>query len=266
MFGVVQNNNFNHNKKKMKKVEKKNSFFNFSRLLQSRQILMVVLAILIIIFVIGYYFYKNYYRNYNYIKVDSSKYLVYTLETKLNNQNLYSEIPYININSDDANLVNETIEKYAKQFLKNKNNLLVYDSQLNGDILSISLRMADYRSGYSFPDVSFHTYNFDLRTCTLMTDEELLDLFHVDKDDVSKKIEKAFKKYYDDEVYHGFLVKEECDYHCFLEWRGIDDYINSVHYFVENGKLGVYRSFNIYSIYNEEDYYQDEDYKFYITE
>lgn len=265
MFGVVQNNS-NYENKKKRKVQQQKSYMNFSHFFQSKKFLMPFFVIIVIIFAIGYYLYKNYYRNYNYIKIDSSNYLVYTLDTKLNNQNLYSEIPYININSDDAKLVNETIEKYAEQFLKNKNNLLVYNSQLNGDILSISLRMADYRSGYSFPDVSFYTYNFDLRTCSLMTDDELLNLFHVDKDDVSKKIEKAFKKYYDDEVYQGYLVKEECDYACFLEWREVDDYMDSVHYFVENGKLGVYRSFNIYSIYGEEDYYKDEDYKFYITE
>ena len=145
---------------------------------------------------------------------------------------MHNEIPYINIDSEDARLVNQTIQQYAESFLKNKNNLMVYDSQLNGEVLSILLRMSDYSAGYSFPDVSFHTYNFDLNDQTLMTDEELLSLFDVTEDEVKQKIELQFQKYYQQEVKKGFFASQECNYDCFLNWRGIQNYnyMDSVYY------------------------------------
>ena len=41
--------------------------------------------------------------------------------------------------------------------------------------------------------------------------------------------------------------------------------MDSVYYYIENGKLYAYRPFNIYSVYGEEEYFTDESYKIYIT-
>ena len=223
-----------------------------------------IVLIILIILLGWYYLYKNYYNNYNYIKKDIDQYLVYTKRTTTNNQNLKNEIPEINIDSQDANLVNETIETYASSFLKNKDNVMVYDSQLNGQVLSVLLKMLDYSGGYSFPDVSFHTYNFNLKDQTLMSDEEVLSLFNITEDTVRKKIQEQFEFFYNDEVEKNYIVPQECDYECFLTWRNIEDYMDSVYYYIENGKLYAYRPFTIYSVYGEEEYFTDESYKIYI--
>ena len=70
---------------------------------------------------------------------------------------------------------------------------------------------------------------------------------------------------YEDEVYKGYLVKQECDYECFLGWREVDDYLDSVSYFVRDGKLIAYRPFTVYSVYGEEEYFTDKDYEFVIA-
>lgn len=259
MFDVVQK----ESSQKSKRFRFKKSNFSFD----VRKFLVWFGVLLLVALLIWFFFYKNYYSNYNYIKEDTSKYLVYTADTFTNRHNMHNEIPYINIDSKDARLVNKTIQTYANSFLKNKNNLMVYDSQLNGEVLSVLLRMSDYGAGYSFPDVTFYTYNFNLNTQTLMSDEELLSLFDVTKEEVSKKIETQFKKYYQQEVNEGYFVAQECDYDCFLSWRGIEnyDYLNSVHYYVKNGKLVAYRAFSIYSVYGEEEFYNDKSYSFSIT-
>ena len=125
--------------------------------------------------------------------------------------------------------------------------------------------MTDYSAGYSFPDIDFHTYNFNLETRTLMSDEAILSLFSVTEEDVRNKIEKKFHEFYEDEVYKGYLVKQECDYECFLGWREVDDYLDSVSYFVRDGKLIAYRPFTVYSVYGEEEYFTDKDYEFVIA-
>ena len=260
MFGVVQERNVNVQKKPKPK-KTMHSFPSFSR----KKVLVWIVVVVFIVLLIGYYLYKNYYSNYNYIKQDTSQYLVYTIDTSVNGQNMHSEIPFVNIDSEDANTVNQTIQNYADSFLENRNNLMVYDSQVNGEVLSLLLRMSDYSSGYSFPDVTFHTYNFNLNTQSLMNDKLILSLFDVTEKKKKKKIEIQFRDFYEEEVYKGYLVEEECDYECFLEWRGVEDYMDSVYYYIENGKLMAYRPFTIYSVYGEEEFFTEEDYAFYIA-
>ena len=257
MFGVVQ-----ERKKSVKKRKSpRKQFLSF----RWKKILPWIFVFLLIVLLVFYYLYKNYYSNYNYIKKDSSQYLVYTKSSSTNNQNMKNEIPEINIDSKDADLVNKAIQNYAEDFLKNKNNLFVYDSQVNGEVLSVLLKMLNYEDGYSFPTVSFHTYNFNLKNQTLMEEEEVLDLFGVSDDDVSKKIKGQLQSYYNDEVSKGYLLRQECDYDCFLKWRGIDDYMDSVYYYIDHGNLIAYRAFSIYSVYGEEEYFTDESYEFYIA-
>ena len=176
-----------------------------------------------------------------------------------------NEIPEINIDSKDAQLVNDAIINYANSFLKDKNNLFVYTSQLNGEVLSVLLKMLDYSDGYPFPKTTFHTYNFNLKTQTLLSNDDLLALFDVTDVDVEKKIKGQFESYYNDEVSKGFLVSQECDYNCFLKWRNVDNYMDDVYYYVRNGQLIAYRSFDIYSVYGEEEYFDDSSYEFYIS-
>ena len=260
MFGVVQEEN------EKPKVRQTNNY-NFSKIpFRLKKILPWLGLIILIVLLVGYYLYKNYYRNYNYIKVDTDQYLVYTKSSSYNSQNMRNEIPFINIDSPDAKLVNQTIEEYAESFLQNKDNLFVYDSQVNGEVLSVLIKMKDYSDGYSYPEAEFHTYNFDLTTQTLMDDDDVLSLFDVSSEDVSEKIQKQFEEYYQKETEEGYLIAEECNYECFLNWRGINNYMDDVHYYIRDGSLIAYRGFSIYSVFSEEEFFNDESYEFKITD
>ena len=41
--------------------------------------------------------------------------------------------------------------------------------------------------------------------------------------------------------------------------------MDSVYYYIENGKLIAYRPFTIYSVYGEEEFFTEDDYAFYIA-
>ena len=263
MFGVAPEKNYKIREPKPMR-PKRNPFSHLR--LEWKKLIVWVGAAILVISLVAYYLYKNYYSNYNYIKQDSSQYLVYTVDSSVNSQNMTSEIPYINIDSDDANRVNNAILDFADPFLaKNKNNLMVYDSQLNGEVLSVLIRTSEYGDEYSFPTVLFYTYNFNLKTRNLMSNQEVLDIFGVQESDVEKIIEDKFHEYYNDEVYKGYLVSQECDYNCFLRWREVDNYLDNVAYFIKNGKLYAYRPFTIYSVYGEENYFTDDSFIFYIA-
>ena len=80
MFDVVQKESVQ--KRKKIRFRKNNSSFD------GRKFLIWFGVLLLAAFLIWYFFYKNYYSNYNYIKEDSSQYLVYTAA------NLVSSVSY----------------------------------------------------------------------------------------------------------------------------------------------------------------------------
>ncbi len=224
-----------------------------------------ILLLLVLVFLIGNYIYKNYYHNYNYIKEDHSRYLVYTADTSINKEGKYNEAPYVNIDSEDAERVNEEIRGYADQFLRNQEYFMVYDFQVNGKVLSLVIQISKYdENGDSF-EVIYYTYNFNLDTRRLMDNDEILDLFHVKEKDVRKKIKKQFRTYYKEEVEQEYLNEEECDYQCFLSLRQVDSYMDFVQYYIKNGNLIAYRPFTVFSDYEEEEYFTEKSFEFYIA-
>lgn len=258
MFGVEGNRLENKNKPRQSFVKISQSTKRYHKIFP------FVIAGIFIVLLIGYYLYLNYYSNYNYIKKDTSKYLVYTKYTKSNADKLVTEVPEINIDSPDVDIINKKIESYAKEFLSKEGNVISYETQINGDILSILLKMLNKNTGYT-PEVDFYSYNINLKTLSVLSSEEILSLFGVTESTVQSKIENQFRSFYNDEVAKGIVVSQECDYECFLGWRNVSNYMDSVHYYVENGKLIVYRPFIVYSVYGEETYFKEEDFQFYIA-
>lgn len=258
MFGVEEKKRENNKKQKQPFFKIPYSTKRFHKALP------FVVAFIVISLLIGYYLYLNYYSNYNYIKKDASKYLVFTTSTKKNSDKTLSEIPELNIDSADAVAVNEKVHTFAEKFLAKKGTKLTYETQLNGEVLSLLLKMVDNNTGYA-PKVDFYTYNLNLKSLKLMTTQEILALYGLTEDSVEAKIAGQFQSFYNDEVAKGIIVPQECNYDCFLMNREVDNYMDSVHYYIENGKLIAYRPFIAHSIYGEETYFKEEDFQFYIA-
>lgn len=259
MFGVEERNQRNRDKKRRSREWK----FPLVTKRYHKVIPFIVVGIFIIL-VIAYYIYINHYDNYNYIKKDTGKYLVFTSYTKNNSDKTVTEVPEINIDSADVTAINKKISSFAEKFLSKAGNKMSYETQLNGEVLSVLLKMVNANTGYA-PEVDFYSYNINLKTLELMTDSQILSLYGVSLDTIKTKIENQFQSFYNDEVSKGIVVGEECNYECFLRWRNIQNYMDSVHYYIQQGKLIVYRPFSVYSVYGEENYFQEEDFQFYIA-
>lgn len=257
MFGVGDKN-FSKQKKKSTRFKLPQETKRYHK------VLTFIVAGIFIGLLICYYLYMNHYDNYNYIKKDTSKYLVFTKYSKNNSDRSITEVPEINIDSRDVTVINKKINSFAKKFLSQPGNKLSYETQVNGEVLSLLLKMVNVNTGY-VPEVDFYTYNINLKKKKLMSQQELLSLYGVTEESVKEKIQNQFESFYNDEVAKGYIVAQECNYDCFLEWRNIKNYMDSVHYYIENGKLIIYRPFSIYSVYGEEKYFKEEDFKFYIN-
>ncbi len=187
--------------------------------------------------------------------------IVYTRYTRTYKE-VTTIVPYINLKSSIIGNLNKEIVDMANGYLQNKNNVISYDYKISGDILSIVIQINCYDR--PLPEVFFRTYNINLAEQRMIGEDELLDLYGIDEEDVSAKIKEKFEYFFKDER-DKKIFDEECDYNCFLYMRGIKNYTDNINYFVDNSKLYVYKEFNIYSIYNEEKYFKNTDFKIEIV-
>ena len=242
---------------------KGNDFMNGIKNIEVNKKLLIVLVMLVILFAILKII--NYNSNTKYVsyKLDSDQKYVYTKYSSSTNS---AKVPYINIVGADASEANDEIVSNVESYLSSKdvNKTVTYRYNQYKNILSVVLTYRDIDSEKRL-QYRFKTYVFDLKNdCKLLSDEEILNRFNVTYANVDNEMAKSMKDKYNDELDQGILTKDKCDYNCFLRLRGITHYIDNANYYIEEGHLVVYRSYNVFSVYNEEDYYTRNDFKFII--
>lgn len=230
---------------------------------ENKKILIIALTIFVIIFLIVYMFTRNKNDNYNNIKEDTSKYLVYTKYEKTNG-NYSINVPYVNIDSVGATAVNEDIDLFVNDFITSTKSVISYEYDINGIILSVVVKVIDYDTEYA-PDAYFRSYNFNLNTKEVIADDALLNFFNVDTTTIAETIENQFRYYYQNLVTEQYYQADECDYECFLKYRGVDDYLENVNYYVKDSNLIAYIPFTVYSIFGEEEYFTDKHFEFLLV-
>lgn len=232
---------------------------------KNQKIVYIISSIILVLIILGgIYIYQNNNKNYDGIKKDVNKDLVYT-RFKRNIEGSKTEVPIINIDSKDVDNINTEIVATMNEFLKEEYNVSDYEYSINKNILSIVLVMIN-NDTETTPKLSFKTYNINLKTLKKITNKELLNIYNTNDIEVSVSIKQQFQEYYNEELSLGYINKNECDYECFISLRGIEDYIDKVEYYVDDNKLYAYKEFNPYSIYEEEDYYNIDSFMFYIKD
>lgn len=235
--------------------------YNINKKQKMMYVACIVLAIVSIVLVILYGVSNK--GEYSKIKVDKDKAIVYTQYTKTKDKKT-TEVPYINISSTAVEVVNKQIKQFSSYYLNaDDKNIISYKYDINGDILSVLIQVNYYNK--ISPFITFKTYNVNLETLNVLTDEEMLQLYNIEESTVENKLKEKFEYFFKDER-EKKIFDEECDYQCFLEMRGIENYTDNIHYYINKGKLYVYKEFNIHSIYDEEDYYKFSDFKTKISE
>jgi len=224
-------------------------------------IAMVVVLVLAIAATIVKKIYVNRYDKY---KINKKQDFIYTRREYKNSN---SSIPYVNINTSFAKDLNKQIENLADSYRDSNtpNNSMSYRFNINANIVSLVVIFKSINEEDEL-EFDFVTYVFDLdNKAKALDDEEILSKYNLTEDDISKELKKQMKKKYDYEIEEEILP-DTCDFEeCFLSLRNIENYLDNVNYFIENDELVVYRSYKVYSEYNEEDIYSRDDFKFYIN-
>ena len=189
------------------------------------------------------------------IKINKSKDLIYTTKERVIDGKK-SEVPYINMKGKNIAKLNQDLEEFVNKYYNNPTSIISYTYDVSDKILSLVVKVAYFDKVY-YPD--FRTYNINLSDLSVLSDEDLLTKFNLTEEDVSNKIEDKFTYFYNDALNKGYY-SGECDYNCFLYFRGDKDYLDNIHYYIKNNKLYVYKAFNVYSIYDEEKYFTEDDF------
>ena len=246
---------------------KKNKKMDYSLILMIAFILIAILS-MVICFVI-----LNKKEEVIYIdKKDSTKDYIYTIKKDVNQtaENITNEIPTINIS-------NSKIETINNKILTNYNNVsslfdeyeYEYEYSVNDkkQILSLIVKYSYIPEKMDRMVTYFDTYNIDLLTGEVISDDDLLKRYDITKNKLNDFIESKFKNYYREIIKKKYYTQKECDYACFLKNRGLtDNYLNGISLYVKDNSLIMYKFFFTVSKYHEEEYFSDTSYDIVVKE
>lgn len=230
---------------------------------QTKKILIICVTIFLIIFLIVYFVGRKDGEDYNDIKLDKDKYLVYSKYEKTNS-NYKVTTPYVNIKGEAVRQVNKDIDLFVGEFVRAKKSTVTYKYNVSGIILSLVVKVVDFNTEYA-PETYFRSYNINLSSQEVISNQALFDYFGTDVTSVEAMIVNKFKGYYEEIVKENYYHEDECNYECFLKHRGIEDYMDRVTYYVKNGDLMAFKPFTTFSLYGEEEYFDDDDFEILIV-
>jgi len=240
----------------------KKNILNMS--ISKKKTLIISSALIFISTILVFFYIQKANENYRNIKIDKYKHIVY-LKTEIKDETYPKYIPFININSNDANKANIDIDSFANKYIDKSETIISYEYNISGDYLSLVLKAEDYSVNFG-PEVEFKTYTFNLDNQKTISNDELLKMFNINTSDVSRIIEYDLNNYYEDLVNEDYYKNNNCNYSCFLKHRGVTDYLENVSYYIKNGDLVAYKPFIIYSSLNDGDYFNSDNYEFIIAE
>ena len=226
--------------------------------------LLIIAIILLIVTTILTFINKGISKNYQDLKIKKNKNYVYT---RYKNTKNVAYVPMINVKINNIDSLNAEIEDLTKSYLVGNNDIktVTYRYNLWQDYLSVVLMFRDETSSNELT-YNFKTYVISLKEERVLNDSEVMEVFNISSEVVGKKIASIMYKKYLDEIERGYFTKNECDFKCYIKTREITSYLEGNNYYIENGNLVVYKSFNAYGKYHEESYFTRDDFKFYINQ
>lgn len=238
------------------------------KIMSNKKLCIIVSIVIVVCICLFIYFYNNS----KFIeKKDNKKGYVYTIkqyENAVYGDNYYDEVPAINLVGEKFDKLNTSIMDNYYSVSKMTEYNYDYEYSRSGNILALKITYAYYENDTDDEAIRyFQTIHIDLKTGKILSDEDILNKFNVTKEDVNTVLDKDFKMYYDNLVAGKFYTRDECDYNCFLNNRGITtNYSDGVSYYIQDGVLTVFKFFNTTSSYGEEEYFYSEDYQFVVKE
>lgn len=176
-----------------------------------------------------------------------------------------SKLPQVNIKSNDGVAINEYLENLYNQYTKDKRNKFTYTYSSKGDILSILAIIDEFNNDANTTIRKYMAFNINKKTGQYLSKEEIAELYQTDLGDIKNKVEQHLKTYYDKEAQEEYLVKEECDFSCYLSYlRAIDILTDQVVLVIEKNQLVAYTNFDV-TFSDDADYFKTLKENYYRT-
>lgn len=204
-------------------------------------------------------------------KIDEGKEYVYDANYDLstNKESYYGDVthstlvsasdlivPYINIDNNDANRVNNEIYNLYVELINEYNEnleeeifytLVKYESYINNNILSVVIYTES--GGTSIPIYQYYTYNFDLVTGILLSYTEVLNKMNLNKTDLDDLVKDVLAKEIhdvcdgDEEGSNQYCMMDNYNYDIFYNqsFTSYEDRVNegSLNFYVYNNQLYI---------------------------
>lgn len=221
----------------------------------------IILFLLIAIVSIIMYFSIKEEDDYHKKLINSNYDFVYTYK-EINSTKFPKQIPHINL---DVKNINEEIDNFVLEYINKDDNIITYNYSVSNNALSLIIRIISFAEKNA-PINHFKSFNINLDTLEEVSNDEVLRAYNINSTDVQNKIEAQFKDYYYDLVFAEKINEQVCNLECFIERRGFFGYMQDTYYYIDNGKLIVYKPFIINSSAWEYEYFKDTDFSFKIVE
>lgn len=213
----------------------------FDFVMENKKKLLIVLLLIIVMGIVSFFINKNTDK-----KVYFSDSYVYSKEIYKHDDDLVSKLPYINIKGKEISDINTSLIKKYYEVITVDKNFINYNYYINDDILSLIVKVHSKNSPNSYPSEVL-IYNVDIQNGVVLDDDELLDMFNVNSDDISEIIRDEIKEYYDYEIKKGYITSNICDFECYLNGSNSLPILDNCSYYVKDGYLFAYKQISLNS-------------------
>lgn len=161
-----------------------------------------------------------------------------------------SKLPYVKIDDSEFDELNEYFKnEYDKIIDKNDGSYFTYEYNVENDIFSLLTDKKFLIEGGDIFNNYYGVYTYDLREKKFLTNEEILNIYGINEDDVKELIENSLKEQYEKEAKEGYFDKREYSYEYFLQDKNYIDLDTNVKYFIKKKKVYAYLNVNNTSVY-----------------
>ena len=148
-------------------------------------------------------------------------------------------------NMENADIELKTILEYFNTIFNSfdKDDICItYDSNVNGKVLSLIMKVEDYSYADSAVIYYFRSYNVNLESHEIVDNDMLFSYFDLTSDVVYSTFNQKLEEYYY-ELVNGGGISRSCNYECFIKDRGFEDGYDDIEFYVKEGKLIAYKPY-----------------------
>lgn len=152
-----------------------------------------------------------------------------------------SKLPFINIDSEEVQYINDELEKkYYRATTSKLDTYLTYESNVKDNFISVLVTEKSMNDKNDIPDINYYTYYIDIKTKDIYTNNNILEKYNLNYNNIEKIVEQELQKQYSKEVKEGYIVYQECDIACYKEIRKYTSVQNNMNFYVKDNKVYGY--------------------------